>query len=103
LGLPKPNFFVVLIETAGEEDGMVRDEKTPRSPQRDEELAKQASRVGLGIMIPTVFAAAVVVGCALGWWLDEMLGTAPWLTLVFLGFGIAAGVREVLRMLRRMG
>jgi len=82
---------------------MVPDEKTPHPSRRDEELAKQASRVGLGIMIPTVFAASVVVGCALGWWLDEILGTGPWLTLIFLGFGMAAGVREVLRMLRRMG
>ena len=40
---------------------------------------------------------AVVIGAAVGWLLDRSLGTAPWLFLVFLGFGIVAGLRNVVR------
>jgi ATP synthase protein I len=33
---------------------------------------------------------ATVIGLAAGYWLDRWLGTSPWLTLIGLGFGIAA-------------
>jgi hypothetical protein len=33
----------------------------------------------------------------LGIWLDRKAGTAPWLMLLFLGFGFAAGIRAVWR------
>ena len=40
---------------------------------------------------------ATVVGLAAGYYLDRWLGTAPWLLLVGLGFGIAAGFVNLLR------
>jgi ATP synthase protein I len=46
-----------------------------------------------------------VVAIALGWWfghvLDRWLGTAPWLTVVFVIFGLAAGVLNVYRTVAR--
>jgi ATP synthase protein I len=39
--------------------------------------------------------AATLIGLAMGYYLDLWLGTSPWLTLLFLGFGIAAGFRNV--------
>ncbi|MGB9691747.1 MAG: AtpZ/AtpI family protein [Candidatus Sumerlaeaceae bacterium] len=59
-------------------------------------------RVSLGVTIPTTFAAAVVVGVALGYGLDRWLGTEPWLTLVFLALGFVAGIREMLSVLKKM-
>jgi ATP synthase protein I len=38
---------------------------------------------------------AVAIGAGIGWWLDRELGTRPWLMLVFLMFGIAAGFKGV--------
>ncbi|MCI0547986.1 MAG: AtpZ/AtpI family protein [Candidatus Rokubacteria bacterium] len=35
----------------------------------------------------------LVIGLAGGYWADRWLGTAPWLVMVGLGFGIAAGAR----------
>lgn len=46
-----------------------------------------------------------VVAIVLGWWcgrtLDAWAGTSPWFTLVFSGFGLAAGVLNVYRTMRR--
>jgi len=39
--------------------------------------------------------ASCFIGLAMGYYLDKWLGTSPWLTLIFLGFGIASGFRNV--------
>jgi len=46
------------------------------------------------------FALSVLVGLFGGQWLDKRWGTAPWLTLLGLGFGMAAGIRSLLRALK---
>ena len=51
---------------------------------------------------------SVIVGLLVGQWLDGKMPqwtggrvrTEPWLMLLFLGFGMAAGFRSVLRLLR---
>lgn len=42
---------------------------------------------------------SILVGLFGGQWLDKTLGTAPWLTLIGLAFGTAAGIRSLLRAL----
>ena len=37
----------------------------------------------------------VAIGLALGFYLDRVFKTAPILTLVFLGFGLAAGMKRL--------
>ncbi len=44
---------------------------------------------------------ATVIGLAGGYWLDRWLGTAPWLTMIGLGFGIAAGFVNLSRSVKR--
>ncbi len=39
--------------------------------------------------------AATIIGLAFGYYLDQWLGTSPWLTMLFLVFGIAAGFRNI--------
>lgn len=46
------------------------------------------------------FALSVLFGLFGGQWLDKKLGTAPWLTLIGLGFGMAAGIRSLWRALQ---
>jgi ATP synthase protein I len=46
-------------------------------------------------------AVAVAIGWAFGNWLDGKLGTKPWLMLVFLLFGVAAGFRGVYTAARK--
>ena len=40
---------------------------------------------------------AVLVGWGIGYWLDSRYGTTPWLMLLFLCLGVAAGFKGVLR------
>lgn len=54
------------------------------------------------ISLGTVLFACVAVGLALGYFADRWLGTAPWLTLVGLGFGIAAAAVNFVRALRAL-
>jgi ATP synthase protein I len=45
---------------------------------------------------------AVFIGYGVGWWLDRKFGTKPYLTLVLLLFGIAAGFRGLIRAAREV-
>ena len=38
---------------------------------------------------------SIFIGLGIGVYLDRRLDTSPWLTLVFLGLGIAAGYRNI--------
>jgi len=48
------------------------------------------------------FGLSVLVGLWGGNWLDRRLNTGPWLALLGMAFGIAAGVRTLLRAVGRM-
>ena len=45
-------------------------------------------------------AVATFIGWGIGYWLDLQLGTEPWLMLVFLLCGVAAGFKGVFRAAR---
>ncbi len=51
--------------------------------------------MGLGFRMASDFAAAVIVGVALGWGLDALFGWSPWGLLSCLMLGFVAGVRNV--------
>ena len=53
------------------------------------------STVGLHLVLGTF------TGLAIGYFLDRAFGTKPWLTFVFLGFGIAAGFMNLFRVMQR--
>jgi ATP synthase protein I len=42
-------------------------------------------------------ALSVVIGLGIGYYLDRWLGTAPWLMILWIAFGFAAGVRSLYR------
>jgi ATP synthase protein I len=55
----------------------------------------ELSTVGLTLVVATV------IGLAGGYYLDRWLGTSPWLTLIGLLFGIAAGFVNLFRSVKR--
>ncbi len=55
----------------------------------------QAWSVGLSLVISTF------VGLGIGYWLDRLFNTSPWLTIIFLILGIVSGFRDLIRMARR--
>ncbi|MBP2674556.1 MAG: synthase protein [Deltaproteobacteria bacterium] len=48
-------------------------------------------------------ALSVVIGLGIGYYLDKWLGTAPWLMILWIAFGFAAGVRSLYRAAVRSG
>ncbi len=53
--------------------------------------------MGRAMRLGTEFIAAILVGTAIGYFLDRWLATGPWLMLVMLLVGFAAGVLNVVR------
>lgn len=51
----------------------------------------------LGISV----ALAIFIGLGIGVWLDRKFDTSPWLTLIFLIFGIIAGFRNIALVIKR--
>ncbi len=47
------------------------------------------SSLGINMVVSTL------IGLAMGHYLDQWLGTRPWLTVIFLIFGIIAGFRNI--------
>ena len=45
--------------------------------------------------------AASFIGLFIGVTLDKWLDTKPWMTLIWLGFGIASGFRNIFILTRR--
>lgn len=60
------------------------------------EAIASASVVGLNLVSSTF------IGLAMGYWLDRWLGTEPWLLLIFLVLGIAAGFKNVVLEVRKI-
>ncbi|RPI33611.1 MAG: AtpZ/AtpI family protein [Nitrospiraceae bacterium] len=55
----------------------------------------QASTIGLNLVFSTF------IGLAIGYGLDSLFHTSPWLTIIFLLIGIIAGFRELLRIAKK--
>ncbi len=47
--------------------------------------------------------AATFIGLIIGIYLDRYFSTHPWLTIIFLIFGIAAGFRNIYTLVKRYG
>lgn len=57
----------------------------------------EASSVGIHLVISTF------VGLAIGYGLDKVFNTSPYLTIIFLIVGIIAGFRELFRIAKKQG
>ena len=44
---------------------------------------------------------ALAIGILIGWLLDRLFGTEPWLMILFSIFGIIAGFRNIVRLARK--
>jgi len=64
---------------------------------------RQNSFMQIGVLatVPFVLAAPPILGWLLGSFLDEKLETAPYLTCFFIFLGIAAGFKEMYRIIKR--
>ena len=61
-----------------------------------------SSNLGSAFKISTEFVAAVVVGSIIGFILDNLFGTKPWLIIIFFIIGAIAGMLNVIRSAKLM-
>jgi len=61
------------------------------------DLKKLAEVSSLGLMLPS----SIIVGLILGHFLDKLLGTHPWLLLIFTCLGIISGLLSLLQGLKK--
>ena len=57
------------------------------------------SLLGIGLRVGVELVSALVVAVAIGWWLDSYFHTKPFLLIVFVLLGGAAGLLNVWRLL----
>ena len=65
------------------------------------EQREQLKRVGSLSTVGLELGLSIAIGYLGGRWLDEKLGTEPWLEWIGLGFGLAAAVQSLYRAVRR--
>ena len=73
-----------------------------RHTKSDKEHSNDGSLLGMAWRLSTELVVSVLVGAGLGYGLDKLFGTAPWLLIVGLGFGFATGIRGVMRIAAKM-
>ncbi|MBL7224948.1 MAG: AtpZ/AtpI family protein [Desulfobacteraceae bacterium] len=61
----------------------------------DKDLKKTIKDLGYVSTIGMTMAFSIAIGALIGYYLDQWLGTKPWLFFVFFGFGIAAAFRNL--------
>ena len=68
----------------------------------DRDAAMRGRGMAYGMRMAVDLVAAVFVGGLIGWGLDWVLGSRPWLLLLFFLLGFAAGILNVMRTYQRM-
>ena len=56
------------------------------------------SSLGVGLRVGVELVSAIVVAVAMGWWLDSWLHTKPFLLILFVLLGGAAGIANIWRL-----
>jgi len=85
---------------------LTTDLQAQRDSEREQERKAEADltdkglgrAMSLGFRVLSELVAGTVVGAVIGWQLDQWLGSSPWLLILFLGFGVAAGFWNVYRL-----
>jgi ATP synthase protein I len=93
--------FEKRISELGDRLGQVRSQR--ESEQRADADAEMRGRgMAYGMRMAMDLVSAVFVGGIIGWGLDWVLGSRPWLLLLFFVLGFAAGILNVMRTYGRM-
>jgi ATP synthase protein I len=69
--------------------------------KKTQSTERKAVQIGVFVTIPFLLAVPPIVGWFLGTWIDQYLGTQPYLAFILLACGFIAGFREMFRVLKR--
>ena len=76
--------------------------KSKIKKQLENDNEKRGSFMGSAFKLGTELVAAVAVGTIIGFILDTLFDTKPWLIIIFFFLGAAAGMLNVIRAANRM-
>ena len=76
--------------------------KSKIKKQFEDDKEKRGSFMGSAFKLGTELVAAVAVGTIIGFILDTLFDTKPWLIIIFFFLGAAAGILNVIRAANRM-
>jgi ATP synthase protein I len=78
------------------------DAKAKRATAPQSVPEARGAALGKALRLATELVAGVAVGGFIGWALDRLFGSAPFLLIVFLILGSAAGIMNVVRSAKAM-
>ena len=78
----------------------IRSAKNKKEQSETVETQPNSKLIGLGMRVALEMIASLGVCGFIGWYLDGFFDTKPWILLVFLLLGIAAGLRSVFRIIK---
>jgi ATP synthase protein I len=90
------------ISDLGSRLGKARTGQRASEGHADDGAEGRRRGMAYGMRMAADLVAAVLVGSIVGWGLDWVLGSRPWLFLIFFLLGFAAGVLNVVRAYERM-
>lgn len=79
--------------------------RQPASPRVEDRppSSGDTKTIARGIRLSAELVAGILVGAAIGWFLDKWLGISPWGFIVFFLLGFVAGIFNVIRSAGRDG
>jgi len=90
------------LQDLGKRIAKVRQEAGLDKPDDRKDEAPPAGELGLAWRISIELVVALVLSTGLGWVFDQWFGTTPWLMVVFLFLGAAAGINNAVKTMNRM-
>ncbi|WP_300376444.1 AtpZ/AtpI family protein [Henriciella sp.] len=79
-----------------------RQAREAKKAKREADAEGSISAGALSLRYGAEFGASVFVGILIGLVIDNFFGTKPWGLLAMLGFGLAAGILNVIRAYRQL-
>lgn len=88
-------------DKAAFEERLKAAEEAARGPKRQEPGKSDAGSaqraIELAMRLGVEMVAAMVIAVVIGWGLDRLFHTKPWLMILMVPVGLAAGLRNLLR------
>ena len=77
------------------------DEARRPDPQ-DQAAQSSGSGFGIAMRMGSEFVVAVLIGGAIGWYLEAWMGSTPFMLFIYILFGFAAGTLNIIRAGKRL-
>ncbi|PHZ85636.1 AtpZ/AtpI family protein [Paremcibacter congregatus] len=79
----------------------VRDARKAAQPKASDGV-NESHAYGIAMRLVAELVSGLLVGFAIGWFLDKWFGTKPWMLIGFIFIGLGAGIFNVMRAARQI-